>query len=746
MLRPITIALTLIALCAGALTAATTGAIVLPSGWRLSPPQGPVTTLGTMPQGVALSPKNSILAITESGVGPAGLRLVDLAMRQQHFVSLPGVFGKPVWLDATHVAVAGANSDAIIVVSTEDGTTKTIATGNGTWPAAVAAAPNGTLASANDATGTVTIGTASVRVGEHPADLAFSRDGKLLYVAVRKPSSVVVVDTASHNIVTTIDVGLHPSALAFSGDGSKLYVAESDDDSLGVIDTPANRVIQHIALGLQHGRLQGYGASPNAVLVHGDDIFVSLGAENAVALIRGDRVVSRIPAGWYPTGIAIDTDGTLYAVNGKGEKVPPNPQFNPLARHSEGYVGILTVGSLRAIPRAAYERSDAQTQTVLANAAPQWTPAPASRTVLRAAGPIQHVIYIIKENRSFDQVLGDIAGANGDPKLTMFGRSVTPNQHAIAERFGVFDNAYTDAQVSANGHNWTDAGFANDYVERMWPPNYGDRRKLYDFQSGGEPDVPHDGYLWDAAKRAHVTYRDYGEDIEFAHGIKIGLNSHPALAGHFDPQFVGWDLKTSDKARFDEWAREFGAFVAHHDLPQLEIVYFPNDHTAGTQPGMPTPQAYIAMNDWMVGDLVETVSHSPYWKSTAIFVLEDDAQNGPDHVSDQRSTFYIASPYARGGVQHGHYSTISFVHTIELVLGLPPLSIYDATARPLYDAFATTAVNARPFTAIKPVVDMNATNTTSAYGAALSAKLDFSHPDEVDPRVLNDIITHASKR
>ncbi len=746
MLRPITIALLLTAMCAGALAATTTGVIVLPSGWRLAPPQGPVSILGTMPQGEAISPDGSTLAIVESGVGPPGVRFVNLATMQEHPVTLSGAFGKPAWLDDTRVAVAGANADGIIVVDTASATTKTIPTGNGTWPAAVAAAPDGTLASANDATGTVTIAGTSIRVGDHPADLAFSHDGKTLYVAVRKPSSVVAIDTASRKVFTTVATGLHPSALAFSDDGSKLFVAESDDDSLGIIDTSTNQVTGHIALGLQHGRLHGYGASPNALFVRGSDIFVSLGAENAVALVRGNTVIARIPAGWYPTGVALGKDGTLYAVNGKGENAPPNPQFNPLKRRSEGYVGMLTVGSLRVIPRQAYESSGVQTQAVLANAEPQWTPAPASRTVLRAGGPITHVIYIIKENRSYDQVLGDIPGANGDAKLTMFGRSVTPNQHALAERFGVFDNAYTDAQVSANGHNWTDAGFANDYVERMWPPNYGDRRKLYDFQSGGEPDVPHEGYLWDAAERAHVTFRDYGEDIDFANGVKIGLNTHPALAGHFDPQYVGWDLKTSDKLRFDEWAREFSAFVAHHDLPQLEIVYFPNDHTAGTFPGMPTPQAYIATNDWMVGHLLETVSHSPYWKSTAIFVLEDDAQNGPDHVSDQRSTFYIASPYARGGVQHAHYSTISFVHTIELVLGLPPLSIYDATARPLYDAFATTPVNAQPFTAIKPVVEMNATNKRTAYGAAVSSKLDFSHPDAVDPRVLNDILAHVSKR
>jgi hypothetical protein len=202
-------------------------------------------------------------------------------------------------------------------------------------------------------------------------------------------------------------------------------------------------------------------------------------------------------------------------------------------------------------------------------------------------------------------------------------------------------------------------------------------------------------------------------------------------------------LNYSDLARYAEWKREFDAFVAHRDLPQLEIVYLPNDHTYGTSPGKLTPQAYVATNDWAVGQLVDTVSHSPYWKSTAIFILEDDAQNGPDHVSDQRSTFYIASPYAKGGVQHERYSTVSVVHTIELLLGMPPLSIYDQTAQPMYDAFATSAVNAAPYTAVRPRGNLHAVNAKTAYDAAISAKLDFTHPDAVDPALLNDIIAHA---
>jgi YVTN family beta-propeller protein len=750
-----TLGILLLTLCAAAATVPRTSTL-LPSGWRLSAPEGATATTGTMPQGIALSPNGSLLAVVESGVNPPALRIFEIpSLHERAAIPLPGAFGKPVWKDAAHVLVPGANADAVFDVDVRsDAVARAMSLPKGTWPAAVALGAGGTIAAVGDGDGAVHFGNGTTVVLEqssheeaHPGDALFDRSGKILYVAVRGENAVAAIPPADPAAMRVIPVALHPAALALSDDGSKLYVAESDDDAVGVVQTRTDALSAQISVALHDGSLRGYGASPNALLVHGDELFVSLGGENAVALVRGNRLVERIPAGWFPTGLAMSRNGTLYIANGLGERAPANPQFDPLQRGSPGYVGSITVGSIRSVPRFAYARAHQESLAVLDDARPVWTPLPAARTALRANGPIRHVIYIIKENRTYDQILGDLPGADGDPALAMFGERVTPNQHAIARRFGVFDNAYTNAQVSADGHNWTDAAFANDYVNRFWPPNYGGRRKMYDFQDGSAPDVPHDGYLWDDAKRAGVSYRDYGEDIDFAPRIPlIGINTFPGLTAHFDPGFVGWDLRYGDAARFAEWDREFRDFVAHGNLPQLEIVYFPNDHTAGTAPGMPTPQAYIGMNDWMVGRLVDAVSHSPYWRSTAIFALEDDAQNGPDHVSDQRSTFYVASPYARGGLQHAHYSTASFVHTIELLLGLAPLSIYDATARPLYDAFALTPVNLAPYDAVKPSIDLQATNTKTAYGAAISARMDFRHPDEADPRELNDILMHSGER
>lgn len=744
------VAAALAALAGAGAVAAYAPSTTLPGGWRLSRPlQAPATT-GTMPQGLALAPDGARLAVVEGGVNPPALRFVNPNdFNDMHVVPLEGAFGKPVWLADGTVDVPGANADAILNVNPDGYAVQTIALHKGAWPVALAFHAGETqMATANDGDGTVSLLDAPafaeskhIDVGPHPADVVYAPDGNSLYVSLRGSSDVARVDLASE-AVTRFHVGLHPSSLALSADGKTLYAALTDDDAIAEIDTQTNAVRGKIDVGMHEGRVRGAGASPNALLLHADTLYVTLGAQNAVAVIRNGRLVERVPAGWYPTGVALSPKA-LFVSDGKGESTRPNAEFDPEGKDDRAneYVAATLDGSVRAIPLTALSAGAALTNETVANIRPQWT-APA-QTVLRPNGPIKHVIYIIRENRSYDQVLGDIAHANGDARLAMFGRQVTPNLHAIAERFAVLDNAYTNSQVSADGHNWTDSAFGNDYLERFWPANYGHRRKEYDFELREGPQSPHNGYLWDAAARAHVSLRDYGEQLTSG-PAHFSVTGYPALQGHYDPHSIGWDLRTSDEVRVAEWRHEFDAYVREKNLPAFEIVYLPNDHTAGTRAGQPTPRAYVAINDHAVGELVDRVSHSPYWASTAIFSVEDDAQNGPDHVSNQRSTFYVASPYARGGVRHHHYSTASVVRTIELILGMQPLSIYDATAEPLYDVFGTVA-DARPYSVIAPRINTGEVNAKTAYGAQISAKLNFERPDAVDPRVLNDIIEHASR-
>ena len=733
--------------------ATATRAIWLPTDWTLTPPSGAVSTTGTMPQGLALSPDGSKIAVVESGVNPPALRILAASdLKTLRVVSLKDDFGTPVWA-GNFVYVPGASADSVFVVDADTGKVASVTSPG--YPAALAL-DGPRLMVAHDLADDVTIhagcvdvfsiqanGACSIRsaaavrrvtTGAHPAALAFVSRDRTLYVANRGEATITHI--ISETKTQTIAVDLHPAALALSPDGSKLYVACTDADTIDVLDTKTDAVVARIDVGLPQGR----GASPNALAVASDGtLYASLGAENAVAEIRGDRVIARAPAGWYPTGVAVDAT-TVYVSNGRGEGSRANPGFRPERHHDPEYVASAMTGSVRAIARSTFDATSTGEVTA-GMPVPVATPA---QTVVRTGGPITHVIYIIKENRTYDQVLGDLPIGDGDPKLAWFGKDITPNDHAIAMRFGVFDRTFTDAQVSANGHNWSTAAFANDYLERFWPPNYGGRRKQYDFEDGATASVPGTGYLWDDADRHGVSLRDYGEFVTDPANPGGLYTTHMAgLIGKIDGRFPGFDLRISDELRVDEWQREFEQYVRNGNLPALVIVRLPNDHTSGTYPGAWTPQSYVAQNDHALGRIVDVVSHSRYWASTAIFAIEDDSQNGPDHVDDQRTTFYLASPYAAPGVHHAHYTTSSVLRTIELLLGLPPMTIYDTLAPPMYDAFSLQP-DLRPYDAIAPKIDDTVKNTPRAYGAAASMRMDFRDADAADPRVLNDILAHVA--
>jgi YVTN family beta-propeller protein len=691
-----------------------------------------------MPQGIALSPDATNLAVLESGDGPAGVRILDAAtLRERSYTALKGAFGRPVWDGNGHLWVALANLHGVAYVNAAGGLERTIDLGETTWPSAVALSPDARhLAFSDDASahvGIIDLQTGTVEhtipTDKHPGDLAFSPDAQTLAVANSGASTVTLVNVASAR-AQTVDAGYHPAALAFAQDGTRLYVALADDDAVAVLNPARGTVTTRIPLGLADGA----GASPNALAIGADGrIFVSCGALNAVAVLAGGKRAGLIAAGWYPSGVAT-AQGQLYIANGKGEKSRPNPQYNPFAGKRDGYVATSLSGSVRKVAL----QNAIQTENVLRNVE-QIVRAPAG-TVVRTGGPIKHVIYVIKENRTYDQVLSDLPGGDGDPSLLLFGAAVTPNQHAIAKRFGLFDRAFSNAQVSADGHNWTDAAFANDYLERFWPVVYANRRFLYDFEDGADAATPRNGYLWDAAARAHISYRNYGEFVTNPSTTGSEVTTQEAnLKGHTSTAFPGFDMEFSDLDRVAIWMRDFRNDARSGMMPTLQIIRLPNDHTSGTKPGSLTPEAYVAQNDYALGQVIDAVSHSKFWRSTAIFALEDDAQNGPDHVDDQRTTFYVASPYARGGVDHSHYSTAGVVRTIELILGLHALSTYDAHARPMYAAFGRTA-NVKPFTAVRPEIDLKAVNKKTAYGAERSAAMNFHDADRVDPAQLNEIL------
>jgi YVTN family beta-propeller protein len=768
------VAVTLPLLFAGGLALAT-GSKWLPTEWSLSPPTDLVVATGTLPESVQLTSDGAHLIVVESGAGPVAIRILDPAtLATQRKLDMKSVYGQPL-PDASGAGfwIGTGADDTLAHIDAASGTTdRTIELPKGFWPASPARSPDGTtIAVAGDLADSVALAdvasgkvTAVVKVGHHPAGAAFSRDGKSLYVANWGEHSISIVDVASGTALGTIDVGLHPEVLLPSHDGTKLYVTEADDDAIGIVDLRREKRIADVNVGVYDGKM--FGASPTALALSGDGarLYIACSAANAIVVLNlsadgsAATVAGAIPTGWYPTAVSLEPSGRrLYVANGQGEGSRANPKFQPNGPlRDDGYVATSMIGSIRRIPVPDAATLASGMHVVRANAAPFLGKAIADRAtrmlgpmsdepgraIVSPAGPIKHVIYVIKENRSFDQVLGDLRGANGDASLVMFGAEVTPNQHALARRFGIFDNTYADAEISPDGHNWSTAAFANDYLEKMWPQS---RRRIYDFEDGADASVPHNQYLWNAAARAGISFRDYGEFVTNPGRKGEDVTTHmPDLIGHIDPKYQGYDTAYRDEDREAEWAREFALFVRRGDLPVFEIIRLPSDHTSGTTAGRRTPAAMIAENDLAFGRIVDAVSHSRYWQDTAIFAIEDDAQNGPDHVDDQRTTFYLASPYARGGVRHEHYSTAGVVRTIELILGLPPLSAYDAAARPMYAAFGTKP-NLAPFDVIPARVDLEAKNVATSYRSRDSARLDFSREDRVPPAVLNDILWHAVK-
>jgi DNA-binding beta-propeller fold protein YncE len=709
-----------------------TSQTILPSGWILRAPVGRTIQTGTMPQGAAASADGSMLAVVESGFNPPALDIY--ATRDLHLIRRVGLrdaFGRPVWT-RSGILVAGETADAVFAIDPRSGAVRLFPVGKNTRPVSVAAKGD-LVAVATDNDGCVRFGTLgslnharAIRVGAQPGNLAFSTDGKKLFVAIRSASSVAAIDLQS-KAVRYIATDLHPADLLVEGD--RLYVAQSDADTLGVYDAQTGKRVRDVFVGTLPYAI---GSSPNALARRGDSTYVSLGAANEIAVVRNGAVVARLSAGWYPTDVVPLNDRVL-VIDGKGEGTKPNPDFDVMSKGYRDYVAAIEYGSIRVVPISGVAvPSNPQGQA-------GFRASPPGRTIVRANGPIEHVFFILKENRTYDQILGDIGAGNSDAKLVWFGERVTPNQHALARRFGIFDNFYTNGEVSDSGHNWADEAFANDYVERYWPPAY--RALSYNdhvMDSAGAH-VPGNGYMWEAARRAHVTFRDYGEMAQLP-GDSAPVTAR-GLENAFDPKYVSWNLDYSDVNREKEWQREFERFVRAGTLPQLEYIWLPNDHTYGSRAGKRTPAALIGQNDYAVGLLVAAISHSKVWKSSVIFITEDDAQDGADHVSDQRSTLYVASPYARGGVIHAHYSTVSVLRTIELFLGMRPLTAYDASAVPLYSAFRTAPKSA-PFDAVPPKIDLNARNAKTAYGQRISARANFKRPDAVPPETLTDIIAH----
>jgi YVTN family beta-propeller protein len=606
--------------------------------------------------------------------------------------------------------------------------------------------------------------------------------------------SVTVIDLASGKIVSQFTTGHHTSALAASPDGKYVVAANTGDDTLTVIDTHTDQVVEKIWARQTPADL--FGAQPNALAFapDGHRLYVCNGTQNAVAVIGFDpqqnasQVVGLIPAGWFPGAIQFDARRrAIYVANIKGIGVARNlrpgewPKLN--SKDFYGTVSLMRVPDERQL--AAFTRVALRNMQYprLAEALLPPRPDQPPRPVPERAGepsPLKHVIYVIKENRSYDQILGDMPEGNGDPSLCVFGEKYTPNQHKLSREFILLDNTYCSGARSADGHQWTDSAMANEYVERQitcdTPRSYPGAKEV---DSVDALAWASSGFIWDNALAHGKTFRNYGEWMltrcgwsdpkhkggitwrdywqDFQTGLcatkiqsKAGIAS---LRPYSNTNTVGWDLKVPDVVRAAEFIRELRQFEAKGELPQLMIIFLPNDHVGGARSDYPTPGSQVADNDLALGRIVEAITHSRFWPETCLFAIEDDPQAGWDHVSGYRTTCFVVSPYTkRNQTIHTQYNQCSLVRTIEQILGLPPMNQLDAAATPMADCF-TVAPDFTPFDSVPNKVPLDRINPDAKQiadkilrrDAIISNRLPLDQPDRCPEDLLNRIVWRAMK-
>jgi len=622
------------------------------------------------------------------------------------------------------------------------------------YPAGISISPDGkrlfaannldnSVSSIDLSTGTT---TATTPVGKDPYMALLSRDGNTLYVSNWGESSITVLNAKDLTVKKTITVGLHPNALSENPVNGLIYVADSDSDQISVVDPVLQQVVQTVSLA-PYAKAQA-GSIPDALTVSpdGKKLYVANAGNNDIAVVSlGSKasVKGLIPTAWYPTGVFLNDGGKqLMVLNAKGLGAGPNAQHQYVGNMMKGtmsFIGVPDDEQLKKDTKKVQENDTVYDENMWSSQLTGNAESPIPRIVGQKS-PIKHVIYVIKENRTYDQVFGDLGKGNGDPSLAEFGKTVTPNLHKLANQFVTLDNFYADGEVSEQGHPWMTQSEANDYTEKSWPAHYSGRKA----GSDGDATKVSQGYLWNDALRSGVSFRDYGEAVSF--NSKTGISTgDPSMGNNYDPQFPGWSFKITDSQRVDEWAKEYNQFEQNGNVPQLEMVYLMNDHTEGTSPGHPTPQAYVARNDLALGQLVDTVSHSKDWKDTAIYVAEDDAQDGPDHVDGHREEALVISPYTQTGkVDSTFYDQMSMNRTIEMTLGMKPMTQFDASAIPMLNAFANHP-NLAPYTTAQPTYPLNAVNGQNAPMAQASAQMDFSKPDAADHVKLNRAIWLATK-
>jgi YVTN family beta-propeller protein len=670
----------------------------------------------------------------------------------------PQVLGLAVSADGHRLYAALGISNAVSVV---DLTTKKAGEliPTGIAPYRIRLSPDGkTLYCANRGGRPPTTGEASAPSAGTPTRVDPKTDAALR-------GSLTIIDTATLNAVE-VDAGRQPSDMVFSADGKTMYIANSDEDTVGIFDTEKRQMAGPIPMRPEQD--PGFGQIPNALALAADGktLYVSCGGGNAVAVVDvpGGKVSSYLPTGWFPVGVTA-RDGRIFIASSKG--YGSRHVHEGGAYKVSGSVGTVQFIELAKMPPAA----ELTRQVALNNGwgKTELPPRPGQKPVpipARTGEPslFQHVVFIIKENHTYDSTLGDMKEGNGNAQICTFGEEITPNQHALARQWVLLDNTYTSGTNSADGHQWTVSGVANGYIEQ----NFSAHTRSYPYDGGDPLAYSPEGFLWNAAVKAGKSLRVYGEfvnkphvidpatgktpnwkqlwDDYQAHGSKYAITSeteNAALKPYLHPHYIGFPTIVSDQWRADQYLAELKEFEQKGAMPALSILLLPNDHTTGTKPNYPTPRAAVADNDLALGRIIEGISHSRFWKETLILVIEDDSQLGMDHVDGHRTIAYCVSPYTRrGAVVSEVYNHTSLLRTMELVLGLPAMNRFDRTATPMTACFVDHADEA-PFTHLPNKIPLDEMNPPVAalHGerkkwAQACARLDWSDLDRANPAIV----------
>jgi YVTN family beta-propeller protein len=771
---------------------------LLPNGWKITPVGKHVALPGDMPLAMAASPDGKYLLTVTGGYHDEDVNVIDMASGaliqsldvdkawagmcfdpsgKTVYVAAGGGADQKTLDDLTSrkaesPARLASLGQTVLRFGFEDGKLTpqgdvpiAALQGKKHWTAGLAMGKDGALYVAETESDSVyrlggsdlTIQTVA-KVGYRPYACALSPDGGTLAVSNWGDGSVSLIDSATMQERVRVPVGSHPNQLVWGKDG-RLFTACAGSNLVSVIT--GGKAVETIKTSLRP--TDPVGSTPDALALSpdGQRLYVADADNNDVAVVdlsnhKESRVLGFIPTAWYPSALAVSPDGRrLFVGTGKGLQFRANDVADGVATrkspYDDGrtykYIDSLLNGTVSIVDLPDAARLAGYTRQVRAD-----VPAPPNagtgdahlHSLWGPKGPIKHIVYIIRENRTYDEVFGDIKTGNGDPDLVLFGQTVTPNAHALAGQYVLLDNLYCNGEVSEDGHQWCDAAYATDFTERATLTNYSGR---------GEPDADDRlvaspaGYLWDNCRRHGVSYYSYGEAADFKSSPDTPpiFQGSQGLAGHASADYAAfdWFKGPRDLGRADIFIRDLHAAETSGQWPQFMVMSLPEDHTQGLSTGGFTPSADVAENDQALGKIVDAVSHSKFWSQTAIFVIEDDAQDGPDHVDAHRTVGLVISPYIRPGVDSTMYTTASFVRTMELMLGLPPMTQFDADATPL--GCLVTVPNPAAYTLLPPQTDLDARNPRKGAGARASALLDFSAPDRADPDALNAILWNALK-